>query len=41
MKTPFYKRLGWLLLIWLASVIALAGVALIFRLFMRWAGMTA
>lgn len=35
------RRLGWLVLIWTASVGALAAVALLFRLAMTMAGMTA
>ena len=35
------RRLGWLLLIWTASVIALALVALLFRILMNAAGLTA
>lgn len=35
------RRLGWLLLIWAASVAALAAVALGLRLLMGWVGMTA
>ena len=34
------KRIGWLLLIWVASVAALAFVALLLKLVMRGAGMT-
>jgi hypothetical protein len=36
-----WKRLGWMVLIWAASVAALGVVALLMRLFMRAAGMTA
>ena len=35
------KRLGWLALIWAASVLALGVVALLFRLLMSAAGLTA
>ncbi|MDQ0391312.1 DUF2474 family protein [Labrys monachus] len=35
------RRLGWLVLIWTASVAALALVAMIFRLVMSMAGLTA
>jgi hypothetical protein len=35
------KRLGWLLLIWTASVAALGVVALLFRWLMNAAGLTA
>jgi len=34
------RRVGWLVLIWLASVVALGVVALIFRLLMKAAGLT-
>jgi len=34
------RRLGWLLLIWLASVAALAVVAAFFRILMNAAGLT-
>jgi len=34
------KRLGWLALIWTASVIALGAVALLFRVLMNMAGLT-
>lgn len=33
------KRVGWLLLIWTASVVALALVALLLRSVMNWAGL--
>ena len=33
------KRLGWLVLIWSASVLALAGIALLMRLFMHLIGL--
>jgi len=36
-----WKRLGWMVLIWAASVAALGVVALLMRLFMRAAGMAA
>jgi hypothetical protein len=35
------RRLGWLLLIWLASITALAVVAALFRVLMNAAGLTA
>ncbi len=35
------KRVGWLVLIWTGSVLALAAVAVLFRLLMSLAGMTA
>ncbi len=34
------RRIGWMILIWLASVAALAVLALLFRLLMRAAGLT-
>jgi hypothetical protein len=34
------RRLGWLALIWIASVVALAVVAMLFRLIMGFAGLT-
>jgi hypothetical protein len=34
------KRLGWLVLIWTASVLALGIVAALFRVFMNFAGLT-
>ena len=34
------KRIGWLVLIWAASVLALGAVALIFRMLMNLAGLT-
>jgi hypothetical protein len=33
-------RVGWMILIWLASVLALGIVAMLFRVLMRAAGMT-
>ena len=38
-KKPLWQRLGWLLLIWSASVLALELVAGLLRLFMQAAGM--
>ncbi|MGI6852398.1 DUF2474 domain-containing protein [Mesorhizobium sp. 1B3] len=35
------KRIGWLILIWTASVLALGAVALAFRFLMNLAGLTA
>lgn len=35
------SRFGWLVLIWTASVSGLALVAILFRMFMKMAGMTA
>ncbi|TXI37953.1 MAG: DUF2474 family protein [Methylophilus methylotrophus] len=37
-KSSLAKRLGWMLLIWLASVAALAAVSLLMKLFMKAAG---
>ncbi|MEN5277906.1 DUF2474 domain-containing protein [Brucella sp. TWI432] len=34
------RRVGWMILIWTGSVVALAIVALLFRLLMNLAGMT-
>jgi len=34
------QRVGWLILIWLASVLALAMLAAAFRLLMAWVGLT-
>ncbi len=34
------KRIGWLVLIWAASVLALGAVALVFRFLMNLAGLT-
>ncbi len=34
------RRFGWMILIWLASVLALGIVAMVFRLLMRAAGLT-
>jgi hypothetical protein len=35
------RRVGWLLLIWTASVLTLALLALVFRMLMNLAGLTA
>jgi hypothetical protein len=37
---PFLQRIGWMILIWAASVAALGLVALAFRLLMAAAGLT-
>jgi hypothetical protein len=37
---PWWKKLGWLVLIWSASVAALGVVALLLKLLMRAAGLT-
>lgn len=34
------RRVGWLLLIWAASVLSLGAVAYVFRLFMKAAGLS-
>ncbi|BCH21045.1 hypothetical protein MesoLjLc_08180 [Mesorhizobium sp. L-8-10] len=39
-ETSWPKRIGWLILIWTASVLALGAVALVFRLLMNLAGLT-
>lgn len=39
-ERSWWKRIGWLLLIWSASVAALGLVALMLRLVMRGVGMT-
>ncbi len=36
---PLRKRLGWLVLIWIASVLTLGGVAWLMRLFMNAIGL--
>ena len=36
---PLWQRLGWLLLIWAGSVLALGAVSYLLRLFMQAAGM--
>lgn len=38
-KKPLWQRIGWLLLIWTASVASLAVFAMLIRLFMTAAGM--
>jgi len=38
-SSPWYKRLGWLLLIWSGSVVSLAVVASVLKLAMYAAGM--
>ncbi len=40
MRSPWWKRLGWLIVIWSASVTALALAAWLMRLLMRGAGMS-
>lgn len=39
-RALWLRRIGWLVLIWTASVAALAVVAIVFRLLMNAAGMT-
>jgi len=39
-RRQWLRRVGWLVLIWVASVAALAAVALLFRLLMTLAGLT-
>ncbi|MGY4533362.1 hypothetical protein ACVW0Y_002492 [Pseudomonas sp. TE3786] len=39
-KKPLWKRLGWLVGIWAASVVALGAVSYLLRMFMHAAGMT-
>jgi hypothetical protein len=39
-RAPWFRRIGWFALIWAASVMALAVVALLIRLLMSSAGMT-
>jgi hypothetical protein len=39
-ERSWWKRIGWLLLIWIASVAALGFVAAMLRLVMRGVGMT-
>lgn len=38
-KPNWWRRIGWLIIIWVASVAALGVVALLLRLFMTAAGM--
>ena len=38
-KKPLWQRLGWLVLIWAGSVLALGAVSYLLRLFMQAAGM--
>lgn len=39
-KKPWFQRVGWLVLIWAGSVLALGVVSLLLRWFMSAAGMT-
>lgn len=38
-KQPFWKRVSWMAMIWLCSVLALFAVASVFKLLMAAAGM--
>jgi len=38
-RQPWWKRIGWLAIIWLGSVLALFAVATVFRMLMTAAGM--
>ncbi|AHM73591.1 DUF2474 domain-containing protein [Yersinia hibernica] len=38
-KSPWWKKVGWLLLIWCSSVLALLAVSQLFRMMMTAAGM--
>ncbi|EIK93659.1 hypothetical protein PMM47T1_26053 [Pseudomonas sp. M47T1] len=38
-NTPWWKRVGWLLVIWAGSIVALGIVAELLRMFMTAAGM--
>jgi hypothetical protein len=40
LRSPWWKRLGWLIVIWSASVAALALAAWLMRLLMRGAGLS-
>ncbi|MFU0507774.1 DUF2474 domain-containing protein [Pseudaminobacter sp. NGMCC 1.201702] len=41
-ETPSWpRRIGWLVLIWTVSVVALGAVALLFRILMNMVGLTA
>ncbi len=40
-QRPWRQRLGWLLLIWVLSIAALAGFAAVLRVVMGWVGLTA
>jgi hypothetical protein len=39
--SPWWKRIGWLVLLWLLGVAAVAAVAVVLKVFMRLAGLTA
>ncbi|AJJ63988.1 Protein of uncharacterised function (DUF2474) [Yersinia aldovae] len=38
-KAPWWKKVGWLVVIWCASVLALLAVSMLFRMMMTAAGM--
>lgn len=38
-KSPWWKKMGWMLIIWCASVLALLAVSMLFRMMMTAAGM--
>ncbi|WP_145542457.1 DUF2474 domain-containing protein [Yersinia alsatica] len=38
-KSPWWKKAGWMLLIWCSSVLALLAVSMLFRMMMTAAGM--
>jgi hypothetical protein len=40
-QRPWFRRVGWFILIWMASVTALAIVAAVLRALMNFAGLTA
>lgn len=39
-RPNWFKRIGWLVLIWVLSVTALLASAFLFRMVMGWAGLT-
>ncbi|MFW5400702.1 DUF2474 domain-containing protein [Yersinia sp. 1252 StPb PI] len=39
LKSPWWKKIGWMLLIWCGSVLALFAVSMLFRMMMTAAGM--
>ncbi|EEQ07815.1 MULTISPECIES: DUF2474 domain-containing protein [Yersinia] len=38
-RAPWWQRLGWMLIIWCGSVLALLAVSMLFRMMMTAAGM--
>jgi Protein of unknown function (DUF2474) len=38
-KLPWWKKIGWLIMIWCGSVLALLAVSMLFRMMMTAAGM--